>query len=159
MPSALSAMRLEAPKSSAKRMPGTSTRMQALKWPPDPNASPLPTKVTFADMAMPFLPAPAAPSPRRDADGEARPVRGELGIGEPVRTKVAQRHVLHHRGKLRARRAARRRHPRLKQTWVDVAGRSQIGSNLALMDDRKRRATPTKKSRATRSRCRLGSSV
>src|ERR1043166_4367092 len=51
MPSALSAMRLEAPKSSAKRMPGTSTRMQVLKRPPDPNASPLPTKVTFADMA------------------------------------------------------------------------------------------------------------
>ena len=48
-------MRLEVPKSMANRMPGTSTRMQVLKRPPEPNASPLPTNVTFEAIGYPTI--------------------------------------------------------------------------------------------------------
>src|SRR5262249_2740940 len=51
------AIRLEAPKSMQKRMPGASTRMQVLKRPPEPNESPEPTKVTLVDMGVGFLAA------------------------------------------------------------------------------------------------------
>src|SRR5262245_15952097 len=51
------AIRLDAPKSMQKRMPGASTRMQVLKRPPEPNESPEPTKVTVVDMGVGFLAA------------------------------------------------------------------------------------------------------
>src|SRR5262245_4341387 len=51
------AIRLDAPKSMQKRMPGASTRMQVLKRPPEPNESPEPTKVTLVDMGVGFLAA------------------------------------------------------------------------------------------------------
>jgi hypothetical protein len=45
MPSAFRALTEVAPKSMAKRNPGASTRMQVLLRPPEPKASPVPTKV------------------------------------------------------------------------------------------------------------------
>src|SRR5262245_47692020 len=50
MPSRSRAMRLEAPKSIQKRIPGASTRKQVLNRPPEPNESPEPTNVMLTDM-------------------------------------------------------------------------------------------------------------
>jgi hypothetical protein len=43
-------MRLEAPKSMQKRMPGASTRKHVLNRNPEPNESPQPANVTLTDM-------------------------------------------------------------------------------------------------------------
>src|SRR5258708_38950735 len=50
MPSFFKAIRLEAPKSMAKRRLGVSTRKQVLNRPPEPKASPQPTNVTLVVM-------------------------------------------------------------------------------------------------------------
>src|ERR1700687_4765844 len=52
MPSLFRATQLYAPKSMTNRKPGESTKMQVWKRPPDPNASPDPTKVTLTDIAF-----------------------------------------------------------------------------------------------------------
>src|SRR5262245_14662752 len=102
------AIRLDAPKSMQKRMPGASTRMQVLKRPPEPNESPEPTKVTVVDMGVGFLAAndahsrspPVSISQRRtkitmkpDDGHDQDPAAAKLAIQCPRRSGRSSRRV------------------------------------------------------------------